>query len=149
MLWLGKLCEDHGYLFEWASGQKTCLKKNGVRINCNTENHVPIAVPDLPTACSSSRSSLTPTSFSQESTGSIPIPASVDSERADGQGRGNPVQDPTKIQKPIKMRITNTNGVTRLLPKYLNGCKKSPIISWMETFLKLMEHARVLSMDRL
>ena len=29
---LGKLCEDHGYSYEWTSGQKPCLIKNGVRI---------------------------------------------------------------------------------------------------------------------
>ena len=44
VLSLGKLCEDHRYSYEWANGQKPRLIKNGVRINCNTENYVPIVV---------------------------------------------------------------------------------------------------------
>ena len=57
VLSLGKLCEHHGYSYEWANGQKPCLIQNGVRINCNTENYVPIAVPGLSTASSSTSSS--------------------------------------------------------------------------------------------
>ena len=40
VLLLGKLCEDHGYSYEWISGQKPHLIKNGIRIQCNTENFV-------------------------------------------------------------------------------------------------------------
>ena len=32
VLSLGKLCEDHGYSYEWANGKRPCLIKNGVRI---------------------------------------------------------------------------------------------------------------------
>ena len=134
----GKLCEDHGYSYEWANGQKPCLIKNGVRINCNTENYVPIVVPGLSTASSSSSSSATPTSLTQESTGSVSIPAWLDNDRADECERRNPVQDPAKNSKTNKMRITHTNGLTRLIPKYLNGFKNSVKISWIETFLKLI-----------
>ena len=28
---LGKLCDEHGYLYEWINGQKPHLKKNGIR----------------------------------------------------------------------------------------------------------------------
>ena len=38
LLSIGKLCEDHRYSYEWANGQKPCLIKNGVRIDCNAEN---------------------------------------------------------------------------------------------------------------
>ena len=41
----GKLCEDHGYSFEWTSGQKPQLVKDGRRIKCSTENYEPIVVP--------------------------------------------------------------------------------------------------------
>ena len=99
VLSLGKLCENHGYSNEWDNGQKPCLIKKGVRIQCNTENYVPLVVPSLSTASSSSSSSATPVSVPQESTGSIPIAASVVSERADEQERGNPVPDPTKNSK--------------------------------------------------
>ena len=36
------LCEDHGYSYEWTSGQLPHLIKNGRRMQCNTENYVPI-----------------------------------------------------------------------------------------------------------
>ena len=54
VLSLGKLCDEHGYSNEWINGQKPHLIKNGIRIQCNTENFVPIAVPGLSTSSSSS-----------------------------------------------------------------------------------------------
>ena len=33
---LGKLCEDHGYSYEWASGRKPHLTTNDRTIQCNT-----------------------------------------------------------------------------------------------------------------
>ena len=42
---LGKLCDEHGYSYEWINGQTPHLIKNGIRIQCNTENFVPIVVP--------------------------------------------------------------------------------------------------------
>ena len=38
---LGKLCEDHGYTYQWTSGQNPQLIKNDSRIDCNTANYVP------------------------------------------------------------------------------------------------------------
>ena len=57
VLSLGKLCDESGYSYEWINGQKPHLIKNGIRIQCNTENFVPIVVPGL--SSSSSRSSST------------------------------------------------------------------------------------------
>ena len=54
VLSLGKLCDEHGYSYEWINGQKPHLIKNGIRIQCNTENFVPIVVPGLSTSSSSS-----------------------------------------------------------------------------------------------
>ena len=54
---LGKLCEEHGYSYEWINGQKPHLIKNGIRIPCNTENIVPIVVPGLSNSSSRSDSS--------------------------------------------------------------------------------------------
>ena len=56
---LGKPCDEHGYSYEWINGQKPHLIKNGVRIQCNTENFVPIVVPGLSTSSSSSSPSST------------------------------------------------------------------------------------------
>ena len=63
VLSLGKLCDEHGYSYEWMNGQKPHLIKNGIRIHCNTENFVPIVVPVLSTSSSScfpSSTSMTP-----------------------------------------------------------------------------------------
>ena len=54
VLSLGKLCGEHGYSYDWITGQKRHLIKDGSRIQCNTENFVPIAVPGLSTSSSSS-----------------------------------------------------------------------------------------------
>ena len=54
VLTLGKLCDEHGYSFEWINGQNPHLIGNGFRIQCNTENFVPIVVPGLSTSSSSS-----------------------------------------------------------------------------------------------
>ena len=83
VLSLGKLCDEHGYSYEWITGQKPHLIKNGIQIQCNTENFVPIVVPGLSTSSSSSLPSSTsmtpsrqeidhPTSSSSSSTSPTP-----------------------------------------------------------------------------
>ena len=90
VLSLGKLWDEHGYSYEWIKGQKPHLVKNGIRIQCNTENFVPIVVPSFSTSPSSSShlsTSMTPsrqeidhpTSSSSSST-SPTTTASSDSE---------------------------------------------------------------------
>ena len=54
VLSLGKLCDEHGYSYESVNGQKPHLIKNGIRIQCNAENFVPIVVLGLSTSSSSS-----------------------------------------------------------------------------------------------
>ena len=56
VLSLGKLCDENGYSYEWINGQKPHLIKNGIRIPCNTENFVSIAVPGLSSSSSGSSS---------------------------------------------------------------------------------------------
>ena len=61
VLSLGKLCDENGYSYEWMiNGQKPHLIKNGIRIQCNTENFVPIVVPVLSSSSSSSLPTSTP-----------------------------------------------------------------------------------------
>ena len=62
----GKLCDEHGYSYEWINGQKPHHIKDGIRIICNTENFVPIVVPGLSSSSSASSSTLR-TSMKQES----------------------------------------------------------------------------------
>ena len=57
VLSLGKLCDEHGYSYEWITGQKPPLITNGIRIQCNTENS--IVVPGLSTSSSSGSHPLT------------------------------------------------------------------------------------------
>ena len=66
VLSLGKLCDENGYSFDWINGQKPHLIKNGIGIPCNTENFVPIVVPDL-SSSSSGSSSTSRTPSRQES----------------------------------------------------------------------------------
>ena len=54
LLSLGKLCDEHGNSYEWINGQKPHHIENDFRIQCNTENFVPIVVPGLSTSSSSS-----------------------------------------------------------------------------------------------
>ena len=53
VLSLGKLCDENGYSYEWINGQKPHLIEDGIRIQCNTENFVPIVVPGLSKTSSS------------------------------------------------------------------------------------------------
>ena len=53
VLSLGKVCDENGYSYEWINGRKPHLIKYGIRIQCNTENFVPIVVPGLSTSSSS------------------------------------------------------------------------------------------------
>ena len=49
----GMFCDENGHYHEWINGQKPHLIRNGIRIQCNTENFVPIVVPGLSTSSSS------------------------------------------------------------------------------------------------
>ena len=63
---LGKLCDENGYSYEWVNGPKPHLIKNGIRIQCNTENFVPIVVPALSTSSSSGSDSSTSRTLSRQ-----------------------------------------------------------------------------------
>ena len=80
VLSLGKLCDEHGYSYEWINGQKPHLIKNGIRIICNTENFVPVVVLGLSTTPSSSSTSTSMTHSGQEIDYSDQHPANRSSE---------------------------------------------------------------------
>ena len=103
VLSLGKLCDENGYSYEWINGQKPHLIKNGIRIQCNTENFFPIVVPGLSRSSSSSShpsTSMTPSrqeshhpTSSSSSSSSSTTTASSDSEtreREDQSGIDSP-----------------------------------------------------------
>ena len=64
VLSLGKLCDENGYSYEWISGQKPHLIKNGIRILCNTENFV--QVPGLSASSSSGSDQSTSRTLSRQ-----------------------------------------------------------------------------------
>ena len=66
VLSLGKLCDENGYSSEWINGQKPHLIKNGIRMQCNTENFVPIVVPGLSASSSSGSDSSTSRTLSRQ-----------------------------------------------------------------------------------
>ena len=129
VLSLGKLCDENGYSYEWIDGQKPHLIKNGVRIQCNKENFVPIVVLGLSTSSSSSFPSSTsmtpsrqeidhPTSSSSSSTsptmtvssdretkarqdlrGIDSYPVSVTSKHFERKEQGHLLTKPTKNPK--------------------------------------------------
>ena len=66
VLSLGKLCDENGYSYEWINGQKTHLIKNRIRIQCNTENFIPIVVPGLSANSSSGSDSSTSRTLSRQ-----------------------------------------------------------------------------------
>ena len=67
VLSLGKLCDENGYSYVWINGQKPHLIENGIRIQCNTDNFVPIVVPGFSwSSSSSSHPSTSMTLSSQE-----------------------------------------------------------------------------------
>ena len=101
VLTLGKLCDEHGYSYEWINGQKPHLIDNGIRIQCNTENFVPIVVPvwskssspSLPssTSMAPSRQEIDhPKSSSSSSTSPSMTSSTVSSESVDRQERWDP-----------------------------------------------------------
>ena len=100
VLSLGKLCDEHGYSYEWINGQKPHLIKNGNRIQCNTKNFVPIVVLGLSSSSSSncpSSTSMTrsrqeidhPTSSSSSSTSPTMTSSTVSSDSVARQARGD------------------------------------------------------------
>ena len=90
VLSLAKLCDEHGYSYEWLNGQKPHLKRNRIRTQCNAEKFVPIVVPGLSASSSSSLPTSTPTTPSKEIDHSDHLPAIVSSESVDRQVRGDP-----------------------------------------------------------
>ena len=165
VLSLGKLCDEHGYSCEWINGQKPHLIKNGIRMQCNTENFVPIVVPglsasssaSLPTSTpmtplrqeidhsksSSSSSTSTPMTSSKEIDHSDHAPAIVSSESVERQARADPYSSETSeelLNKPTKTPKPNNNEnyeQVRGDPYY------SDIPEWLQEFKENLVDDRV------
>ena len=121
VLSLGKLCDENGYSYEWINGQKPHLIKNGIRIQCNTENFVPIVVPGLSTSSSSGcyhSTSRTPSrqerpcSTSSSSSSSSPTATSSDNETREREDRTESDTSPVPVSTNVDDR-TGTPVVFR------------------------------------
>ena len=163
---------------EWINGQKPHLIKNGVRIQCDTENFVPIVIPGLSTSSSSSLPSSThlqgrkliiPNLLQARQPQhprllqvrkliiQITIPQSCQGKvwidkhgetRTFLKYQKSCYMNQPKSQNQIKLRITNRYGEARI-PTYQNGCKNSERILLRKEFLNTETHTPVLLMNHL
>ena len=113
---LGKLCEEHGYTHEWASGQRPHLTKDGKKILFKTEKFVPVVVPGLSSSSSaSSFSAPLPQDSSSSST-----PASLRSDDVYQHALGNRHDNPkTKHINQNEHNKQAAGNRVRDLPEWL------------------------------
>ena len=113
-------------LFEWINGQKPHLIKNGIRIQCNTENFVPIVVPGLSTSSSSGSYHST----SSSSSSSSPTATSSDNETREREDRTESDTSPVPVssfnvddrtRQPVVGRESNHEPVHQANQKFLKN----------------------------
>ena len=137
-----------GIPYEWINGQKPHLVKDGIRINCNTENFVPIVVPGL-TSSSSASSSSSRTHIQQESHSSSSSSSSLSSptvgemsvrEREDAPNSDiSPVVSELVDDRTEKPEQTQANQIPKSNTKETtierrNLCDDSEIPEWLQEF---------------
>ena len=149
VLSLGKLCDENGYSYEWINGQKPHLIKDGIRIICNTENFVPIVVPDL-TSSSSASSSTSRTPVKRESHSSSSSSSSPSSPTAgemsvrEREDASNSDISPVPVSELVDDRTgkpveTQANQIPKIHQKETtvergNPCDDSEIPEWLQEF---------------
>ena len=142
VLSLGKLCDENGHSYEWINGQKPHLIKKKIRIQCNTENFVPIVVPGLSTSSSSSSPLSTsrtpsrqerPCSTSSSSSSSSPTTTSSDQETREREDRTESDTSPVPVssfnvddrtEKPVVGREPNHDPIHQANEKLPKTKKK-------------------------
>ena len=121
VLSLGKLCDEHGYSYEWINGRNHIPSKNGFRIQCNTENFVPIVVHGLSASSSSSLPTSTPmtpsrhgidhSKSSSSSSTSTPMTSSTEIDHSD------------HLEQSCQAKVwIDKYGETRVLLKHQKNC---------------------------
>ena len=151
VLSLGKLCNENGYPYEWINGQKPHLIKNGIRIQCNTENFVPIVVPGLSNSSSGSDQSTSRTlsrqechcSTSSSSSSSSPTGTSRDNETRERENRIesdiSPVTVSTTVDdrsgQPVVDQANKFPKTNKKVPQIHRGNPlSSEIPEWLQEF---------------
>ena len=122
--------------------RKTHIIKNGIRIQCNMENFVPIVVPGLSTISSSSSTSTSTTPSGQEIDHSDHHPAIESSESVDRQVLGDPYSSETSeelLNKPTKISKPNKNEDH----EHTGGSPYSDIPEWLQEFIEKLVDDRV------
>ena len=151
---LGKLCDDNGYSYEWINGQKPPLIENRIRIQCNTENFVPIVVPGLSTSSSSgSYHSTSRTPSRQErhcSTSSSSSSSSLTVSEIQTTERRDQTESDISSVPVSSFHVDDRTEAIRYLPtqvaqvlKSRSGCKNSWKNWWMMKFLNAETHMPV------
>ena len=155
VLSLGKLCDENGYSYEWINGQKPHLIKNVVRIQCNTENFVPIVVPGLSASSSSSSHSSTsmtpsrheinhPTSSSSSSTSPTTTVLS-DSETRAREDLSGIDSHPVPVSSSHVEQIERGDPLYSDIPEWLQEFKENLVDD--KVFLNAETHTPVLLMN--
>ena len=112
VLTLGTLFEDDGYSYDWVSGQKTRLTKEGKTSTCKIHNHVPLVVPGLSTGSSSS------STLPLRDESSTDLSEAQCKVIASGNGSVPISQKPQKLSKNDEHK-TNADDQLRDLPEWL------------------------------
>ena len=142
VLSLGKLCDENGYSYEWIHGQKPHLIKNGIRIQCDTENFVPIVVPGLSASSSSDShpsTSMTPSRqerhCSTSSSSSSSSPTTATSSNRETREREDQTESDTSPVPVSSFNVDDRTGkcVVGLEPNH------EPIFQANQKFLKTNE----------
>ena len=127
---LGKLCEDHGYSFEWVSCQKSRLTKEGKVVICKTDNFVSLVVPGLSSNSESVSSSTSPSQVSLRRETEI---ASRKLVRPASSSSSDSVL--VRSAKTKKKRRMIRNIRTMCWQIFLNDWRSSKKIWWTENYL--------------
>ena len=156
VLTLGKLCDENGYSYEWINGQKPHLIKNGILIQCNTENFVPIVVPGLSASSSSSShpsTSMTPSrqernhpTSSSSSSISPTTTVSSDSETREREDLSGIDFHPVPVSSShVEETPTSQNQIKNENPEQGRGDPYySDIREWLQEFRENLVDDRVL-----
>ena len=128
VLSLGKLCDENGYFYERINGQKPHQIENGIRIQCNTENFVPIVVPGLSTSMTPSRHERHHSTSSSSSSSSPITATSSDSETRERE-------DQSEIDSlPVPVSSSNVDDRTGDPLFADSGRASSEIPEWLQEF---------------
>ena len=152
VLSLGKLCDEHGYSYEWTNGQKPHLIRNGFRIQCNTENFVSVVVPGL-SSSSSAYSSTSRTPMKQESrssSSSSSSPSPTVDEISVREKEDAPDSDISSVpvselvdDRSVKLQEIQANEIPKTYKKETtierrNPCGDFEIPEWLQEFREIL-----------